>query len=152
MLVIVGIVLLQVSGANAQFGGLGKLINKESNKPANPPPTAGSNATSTNPPTTDQSKKTSDAAGANSANSVKASTSGLPPIFDAAQNCDDVKFAELFKRDISTVNKTLYDVMVDDSRYSNPYKNYTLLTFTAASGCTNIIQQLLTWMRKLTLS
>jgi ankyrin repeat protein len=143
MLVIVGMVLVQVSGANAQFGGLGNLIKNELNKPANPPPKADSNATITNSPTTDQSKTTSDSAGANSANSVNASPSGLPPIFEAAQNCDVDKFTELFKKDISTVNKTLYDSMVDDSRYSNPYKNYTLLAFAAASGCTNIIQQLL---------
>src|ERR1022692_4292924 len=74
---------------------------------------------------------------------VNAQTSGLPPIFEVAKNCDDVQFAALLKKDISTVNKTLYDSTIDVSRFTNPYKNYTLLAFAAANGCTNIIQQLL---------
>ena len=138
MLVVVGIVLIQANGANAQFGGFGNLIKKGLNQPANPPPTADSNATPTNTPsadsttptpnqtTTDQSQPTTPTTGSNSTNDSAtltnpnlpnkalsdefASLSGLPPIFEAVKNCDGVKFAELIKNDTSVVNKTLYDM------------------------------------------
>lgn len=53
ILIIVGIFLLQTSGANAQFGDFGNLIKKkltEQVTPTNQPPVADSNATPTNPP------------------------------------------------------------------------------------------------------
>ena len=81
----------------------------------------------------------------------KPNSASLPPIFAAAQGCDDAKFAELFKKDISAVHKTLYDMnwgRDGDDRYAedkfkNRFFNYTLLDVAAANGCTNIIQQLL---------
>ena len=154
MLVVAGIVLIQVNGANAQFGGLGNLINKKLNKPANPPPTADSNATPTNQPSTDQPKATTDTVGTNSANDSgtvsnpqippvsggETSTLNLPPIFEAARQCDGVRFAELLKKDMSSINETVDRAKPGDY---GEYGDYTLLKFAAENGCTNIIQQLL---------
>jgi ankyrin repeat protein len=113
---------------------------------------------SLNPPPTDRPTTTTNTTGANPANVAgtisnpqNPSISGLPPIFEAAKKCDDFQFAALLKKDISTVNKTLYDMnwgRDGDDRYTedefkNRICNYTLLDFAAANGCTNIIQQLL---------
>jgi len=168
MLVIVGIVLVQASGANAQFGGFGNLIKKGLNQPANPPPTADSNATPTNPPSTDsttpppnqptsdQSQAPTAAAAANSANdsvttsspqnttapSVEKTDSSLPPIFQAIEQCDGVQFAELVKKDMSSVNKMVKIRKVyPDGQWENI--RMTPLEYASQFGCTNIIQQLL---------
>jgi hypothetical protein len=148
MLVVAGIVLIQVSVANAQFGDFGNLIKKKLTKqvaPTNLPPVADSNAMPTN-------QTTPDATTSNPQNTAAdASALKLPPIFEAVKNCDDIKFAELLKNeDASSIDMTLYDTMLrkyhDESVYSKqyaPYKFHTLLGFAAENGCTNIIQQLL---------
>lgn len=54
MLVCVGIVLIQVNGANAQFGDMGNLLNKKLNKlktPTNQPPAAVSDTPTVQTPT-----------------------------------------------------------------------------------------------------
>jgi ankyrin repeat protein len=93
-------------------------------------------------------------AGRSTAHSSDGSSFDLPPIFKAAQQCDDAQFAKLLKEDISSVNKTL-DAATGyrferESGYSGhddagigQLKNFTLLDFAAENGCTNIIQQLL---------
>ena len=167
MLILVGMVLIQTSGANAQFGGLGNLINKKLNDLNKLP-----NSESTNLPSTDQSKTISDGAAANAANNswtinsakkkgaadADASSLNLPPIFDAARLGDEAQFTEQLKKDMSTVNKTLAQVSGSRFGYGNEkrdddghiipdpaekFRDYTLLAFAAENGSTNIIQQLL---------
>ena len=163
MLVVAGIVLIQVSGANAQFGNFGNLI-KKLNKQTAP----------TNQPQIAQPETTTNTAGDNSANdagtinnsqnaaasNASASALNLPPIFEAARQGDGVKFAELLKTNISSVNKTLDQASglrfyndfdhpkIDSGGHIIPdpaekFKDYTLLDFAAENGCTNIVQQLL---------
>jgi ankyrin repeat protein len=158
ILVILGIVLMPVSRASAQFGNLGNLINKELNK-----------KTTTTPPPTDKSKATTDAAATNSTKPIgdsqtspvsgdEASTLNLPPIFEAARQGDEIRFSELLKKDMSSINKTVEEASGRRFDSSNQkrnssgkiipdegakFKNYTLLIFAAAKGSTNIIQQLL---------
>ena len=70
----------------------------------------------------------------------------LPPIFEAARQCDGTRFAELLKTNISFLNKTLGQVQSDLLIMQDEpvkFKNYTLLDFAAENGCTNIVQQLL---------
>jgi hypothetical protein len=159
MLVVAGMVLIQVSGANAQFGGLGNLINKKANdlnKPTNPPPPADSNTSPTNLPASDQTKTTTATAKANSANEsattgspketavsdVKKSDSSLPPIFQAIEQCDGVQFAELVKQNMASVNKA---VTIREEYPDGKWKNIrmTPLEYASKYGCTNIISQLL---------
>lgn len=185
MLVCVGIVLIQVSGANAQFGngGLGGLINKKLNQlitPTNQPPAvvinpaqtvqppvvvldavsvaqspvAVSSATPTNQPPAAQPETTTATGGNNSVNTSDQpsrttkirteaqSSPSIPPLFEAARQCDESRFAALLKKDMSYINKTVEQVPEAGSgRYK--FGSYTPLAFAAGSGCTNIIQQLL---------
>ena len=159
MLVIVGIVLLQVIGANAQFGNFGNLINKKLNtlnKPTNQPPPTVSDTIPTNQLPAAQTETTNDAKVANSANDagtvsnpqdttasgVEASTSSLPPIFQAIEQCDGVQFAKLMKKDMSLINMKVNIRKVD--KYGNRYDiSMTPLEYASQFGCTSIIQQLL---------
>jgi len=96
--------------------------------------------------------------------SVTAVADDLPPIFEAARQCDGVRFSELLKQDMSPLNKTVGNVLhlgFDDYKIDShgnamrdndgnrvpdtraPFRDYTLLAFAAESDCTNIIQQLL---------
>jgi len=71
MLVCVGIVLIQVNGANAQFGDMGNLLNKKLNKlktPTNQPPVAVSDTTPMAQPPTSQPAPTTDTSGGTSTN------------------------------------------------------------------------------------
>ncbi len=151
-LIVAGMLLHQTSNANAQFGGgLGDLINKKlnkQNKPNTQPPAAESVATNNTAavnPVDDsgkrsQRKRTTDSA-------VEASVV-LPPLFEAARQGDALQFAELLKKDMSSINKTVRQVSgrrFDYGDVSNEVKKfaeYTPLAFAAENGCTNIIQQL----------
>ena len=142
-MIIVGIVLLQVSGANAQFGDFGNLIKKKLTKQTaltNQPPTTDSTAPPTNQPTSDSATASNPQNTA--ASDANASTSSLPPIFQAIQQCDGVQFAELVKKDMSLINMKVNIERVD--HYGNRYDiSMTPLKYASQFGCTNIIQQLL---------
>jgi hypothetical protein len=141
MLVIVGFVLIQVGDANAQFGNLGNLINKKLNNlntPTNQPPNTNPNTTSNNQPPADQSNNPQNPP----ASSVKASTSSLPALYQAIEQCDGVQFGELLKKDISSVNKKVEIRKVyPDGQWENIPT--TPLEYASQYGCTNIISQLL---------
>ncbi len=160
MLVVVGMVLIQVSVANAQFGGLGNLIKSKLNLPANPPPTADSTTPPPNQPTTDQSQPTNAATTANSTNDSETASNpqnvtapsvenririrrqlSLPPIFQAIEQCDGAQFAELVKKDMSSVNK---GVMIRKVHPDGQFEmiQMTPLEYASQYGCTNIISQL----------
>jgi len=160
MLVCVGVVFIQVNGVNAQFGDIGNMLNKKLNKlktPTNQPPAAVSDTTTVQTPTA-VSDATTDKSEGGSANdpgkaennpkstadsSVKTATS-LPLIYDAARQCDEVRFAELLKKDISSINKTVSKFLNQPIGQRGQFDDgYTLIAFAAEKGCTNIIQQLL---------
>jgi len=137
MLVLAGIVLAQVGAANAQFGGnLGNLINKVAPKPKQQTPD--------NSDTTNNSSVVNSPAEVNTAEERPAQpttdSASLPPLFEAARKCDEAQFAELLKKDMSSVNKTAEEA---GGRLLGNLAYYTPLYFAAKAGCTNIIQQLL---------
>ena len=172
-LVCVGIVLILVSGANAQFGDMGSLLNKKLNKlttPTNQPPAVVSDVVSTaQPPAavssvqqpTVQPATTTDTSGGNSTDdsgtkskhprkkttdsaaesSVADSSVVLPPLFEAAEKCDEVQFVEALKKDMSSVNKSIQDIIGTGNLGKKAF--YTPLDYAAEKGCTNIIEKLL---------
>lgn len=168
ILLVVGMLLQQISTANAQFpGGLGDLINKKLNKlntPQNQPPATDTTTTNnvSGPSSTKASKQDAGApvqttvpstpARSNpkrtTVSDVSASSPKLPPLFEAARQCDEAQFAELLKKDMSSINKTADEaggknLDLEDQKGRHDYRMYTLLDFAAEKGCTNIIRRLL---------
>jgi hypothetical protein len=140
ILVVAGFALIHVSSADAQLGGLGNLLNKKLNNPTTPtnqPPTATPSTTLTNQAGAGQSSNPQ----MSSASGVKRSTSNLPPLFKAIEQCDGPQFADLVKKDMSSINKKVMirKVYPDGQWETIPT---TPLEYACQFGCTNIVSQL----------